>query len=46
MKIGDHCTVDGLSVVGEGVTLGAHNQLSHGARLFPGVSLGEGALLF
>lgn len=46
VKIGDHCTIDGLSVVGEGVTLGAGNQLSHGARLFPGVSLGEGALLF
>jgi mannose-1-phosphate guanylyltransferase len=46
VKIGDHCTINGLSVVGEGVTLGANNQLSHGARLFPGVSLGEGALLF
>jgi len=35
-----------VSVVGEGVTLGAGNQLSNGARLFPGVSLPEGALLF
>jgi mannose-1-phosphate guanylyltransferase len=46
VTIGDHCTIDGLSVVGEGVKLGAGNQLSHGARLFPGVTLGDGALLF
>src|SRR3954451_4069050 len=46
VRIGDHCTVDGLSVLGEGVTLGAGNTVSNGARLFPGVSLPEGALKF
>jgi mannose-1-phosphate guanylyltransferase len=44
--IGDHCVVDGMSVVGERVTLGAGNQVSNHARLFPGVSLPAGALLF
>jgi mannose-1-phosphate guanylyltransferase len=45
-KIGDHCVVEGLSVLGEGVTLGAGNVVANGARLFPGVTLPEGALLF
>jgi mannose-1-phosphate guanylyltransferase len=45
-RIGDHCQIDGLSVVGEGVVLGANNQLSNHARLFPGVTLPDGALLF
>jgi len=45
-RIGDSCVVDGLSVIGEGVTLGARNQVSNHARLFPGVSLPDGALLF
>ena len=46
VKIGDHCTINGRSVVGEGVVLGSHNQVSNGARLFPGVTLPEGAILF
>lgn len=46
VKIGDHCTINGQSVLGEGVNLGRGNQVSNGARLFPGVSLPEGALLF
>jgi mannose-1-phosphate guanylyltransferase len=33
-------------VLGEGVTLGAGNMVSNGARLFPGVDLPDGALLF
>ena len=45
-RIGDHCQIDGLSVIGEGVQLGANNQVSNHARLFPGVSLPDGALLF
>jgi mannose-1-phosphate guanylyltransferase len=45
-RIGDHCIVEGLSVLGEGVTLGPHNVVANGARLFPGVTLPEGALLF
>jgi mannose-1-phosphate guanylyltransferase len=46
VRIGDECHVDGLSVLGEGVTIGNGNVVSNGARLFPGVSLADGALLF
>jgi mannose-1-phosphate guanylyltransferase len=46
VRLGDHCTVDGMSVLGEGVTVGAGNVISNGARLFPGVTLPDGALLF
>jgi mannose-1-phosphate guanylyltransferase len=45
-RIGDHCAIDGMSVIGEGVELGADNVVSNGARLFPGVSLPAGALRF
>ena len=38
--------IDGMSVLGEGVTLGSGNTVSNGARLFPGVSLPDGALQF
>jgi len=44
--VGDHCVIDGLSVIGEGVVLGADNVVSHGARVFPGVTLPDGALRF
>ena len=46
VRIGDECTVDGLSVLGEGVTVGSNNVVSKGARLFPGVTLPDGALQF
>jgi mannose-1-phosphate guanylyltransferase len=46
VRLGDDCTVDGMSVLGEGVTVGAGNVISNGARLFPGVTLPDGALLF
>jgi mannose-1-phosphate guanylyltransferase len=46
VRIGDDCVVDGMSVLGEGVTLGAGNVVSNHARLFPGVSLPDQALLF
>jgi mannose-1-phosphate guanylyltransferase len=46
VRIGDDCTVDGLSVLGEGATVGARNVLSNGARLFPGVTLPDDALRF
>ena len=45
-RIGDGCHVDGLSVLGEGVTLGAGNIVSNGARLFPGVTLPDRAIRF
>jgi mannose-1-phosphate guanylyltransferase len=38
--------VEGMSVIGEGATIGAHNVIANGARLFPGVTLPDGALLF
>jgi len=34
------------TVLGEGVTVGADNVLAHGARIFPGVSLPDGAIKF
>jgi mannose-1-phosphate guanylyltransferase len=46
VRIGDHCTVDGMSVLGEGVTIGTENVISNGARVFPGVELPDGAILF
>jgi mannose-1-phosphate guanylyltransferase len=46
VSIGDHCVVDGMSVLGAGVSLGEGNTVSRGARLFPDVSLPERALLF
>ena len=45
-RIGDHCVIDGMSVIGEGVVLGADNVVSNGARLFPGVTLPDGGLKF
>ncbi|MBV9006101.1 MAG: NDP-sugar synthase [Solirubrobacterales bacterium] len=44
--IGDQCHVDGGVVIGEGVSLGPHNVLTAGARIFPGVVLPEGAIRF
>src|ERR687895_505117 len=50
-EIGDNCTlrgciVEGMSVLGEGVTVGTGNVISNGARVFPGVTLPDGALQF
>jgi len=33
-------------VLGEGVTVGADNVIAHGARIFPGVTLPDGAIKF
>jgi mannose-1-phosphate guanylyltransferase len=46
VTLGDHCVIDGMSVIGEGVVLGADNVVSNGARIFPGVNLPDGALKF
>src|SRR2546421_330364 len=43
VTIGDHCHIDG-GVLGEGVQLGSDNVLTAGARLFPGVELGDGPI--
>jgi mannose-1-phosphate guanylyltransferase len=43
-RIGDGCTVADVSVVGEGVTIGAGNSIAGGARLFPGSDVPDHSL--
>jgi mannose-1-phosphate guanylyltransferase len=45
-RVGDGTRITGGAVLGEGVTVGADNVIAHGARIFPGVSLPDGALRF
>ncbi|HSZ70137.1 MAG TPA: NDP-sugar synthase [Solirubrobacteraceae bacterium] len=45
-RVGDGTQVTAGAVLGEGVTVGAHNTVTHGARIFPGVTLPDGALKF
>ena len=45
-EIGDNTHVEGLAVLGEGVTIGADNVVTNGARVFPGVTIPDGGLLF
>jgi mannose-1-phosphate guanylyltransferase len=45
-RIGAHCRIGERVVLGEGVVLGDDNQLAAGARLFPNVSLPDGAIRF
>jgi mannose-1-phosphate guanylyltransferase len=46
VRIGDDCVIEGMSVLGEGVTIGAGNTISNGARIFPGVTLPDAAIQF
>jgi mannose-1-phosphate guanylyltransferase len=46
VEIGDNTRVEGLAVLGEGVTIGADNVITNGARVFPGVTIPDGGLLF
>lgn len=46
VHIGDNTRIEDLAVIGEGVTIGADNVLAHGARIFPGVTLPDGAIRF
>ena len=46
VRIGDNTRVEGLAVLGEGVTIGADNVVTNGARVFPGVTIPDGGLLF
>jgi mannose-1-phosphate guanylyltransferase len=46
VEIGDNTHVEGLAVLGEGVTVGAHNVVANGARIFPGVTIPDGGILF
>jgi mannose-1-phosphate guanylyltransferase len=45
-RIGDRSRIEGGAVLGEGVTVGADNVLTHGARMFPAVALPDGAIKF
>jgi mannose-1-phosphate guanylyltransferase len=45
-RVGANTHIEAGAVLGEGVTIGADNILSHGARIFPGVSLPDGAIKF
>jgi mannose-1-phosphate guanylyltransferase len=45
-RIGDGTQVTQGAVLGEGVTVGALNVITNGARIFPGVQLPDGALKF
>ena len=46
VRVGDGTRVEGLAVLGEGVTVGAGNVVANGARIFPGVTIPDGGLLF
>jgi mannose-1-phosphate guanylyltransferase len=46
VEIGDNTHVEGLAVLGEGVTIGAGNVVTNGARIFPGVTIPDGGILF
>jgi len=46
VEIGDNTHVEGLAVLGEGVTIGADNVVTNGARVFPGVTIPDRGLLF
>ncbi len=45
-RIGDRTHVEGGAVLGEGVSIGADNVIAAGARIFPGVTLPDGAISF
>jgi mannose-1-phosphate guanylyltransferase len=45
-RVGAGTRITGGAVLGEGVTVGADNVIAHGARIFPGVTLPDGALRF
>ncbi len=45
-RIGANTEIAGGAVLGEGVTVGADNVIAHGARIFPGVVLPDGAIKF
>ncbi len=45
-RVGDGTHIQEGSVLGEGVTVGADNTIAGGARIFPGVTLPDGAIKF
>jgi mannose-1-phosphate guanylyltransferase len=45
-RVGARTKISGGAVLGEGVTVGADNTIDRGARIFPGVTLPDGAIKF
>ncbi len=45
-RIGAGTHIQEGAVLGEGVTVGADNTIAGGARIFPGVTLPDGAIKF
>jgi mannose-1-phosphate guanylyltransferase len=45
-RVGAGTQISGGAVLGEGVTVGAHNVITNGARIFPGVTLPDSAIRF
>jgi mannose-1-phosphate guanylyltransferase len=45
-RIGNGTRITGGAVLGEGVTVGAQNVITNGARIFPGVTLPDSAINF
>jgi mannose-1-phosphate guanylyltransferase len=45
-QVGDHCRIDGQTMLGKGVKVGSHNALTAGIRIFPGVELPDAAVAF
>jgi mannose-1-phosphate guanylyltransferase len=45
-RVGARTQITGGAVLGEGVTVGADNVITRGARIFPGVELPDGAIKF
>jgi mannose-1-phosphate guanylyltransferase len=45
-RIGARTKIEGGAVLGEGVSVGADNVITHGARIFPGVQLPDRAIEF
>jgi mannose-1-phosphate guanylyltransferase len=45
-RVGARTQITGGAVLGEGVTVGADNVITRGARIFPGVELPDGAIRF
>ena len=45
-RVGARTQISGGAVLGEGVTVGADNVITRGARIFPGVALPDGAVKF
>jgi len=46
VRVGDGTRIEDFAVIGEGATIGADNVIANGMRLFPGVSLPDGAVRF